>query len=73
MPHGGNLQLDFSNDDDNHHIAMLPSDGDRQVLHLPPKTGGTVRLHLSNPGMLVRMPGCEPRWARDAGLDHRRG
>jgi PQQ system protein len=51
MPHGGDLQLDFSNDDDNHHIAMLPSDGDRQVLHLPPKTGGTVRLHLSNPGM----------------------
>ena len=51
MPKAGELDLDFSNDDQNFHIAFMPSDGDRQVLQLPAKTGGRVRVHLGQPGL----------------------
>jgi PQQ system protein len=51
MPQAGELELQFSNDDQHFHIAFMPSDGDRQVLQLPTKTGGQVRLRLDQPGL----------------------
>jgi PQQ system protein len=51
MPRAGELDLDFSNDDHNFHVAFMPSDGDRQVLQLPTKTGGRVRVSLGQPGL----------------------
>ena len=51
MPKAGELDLEFSNDDQNFHIAFMPSDGDRQVLQLPMKTAGRVRVHLGQPGL----------------------
>jgi PQQ system protein len=51
MPHAGRLALDFSNDDETHHIALMPSDGERQVLDLPIHTRGRVEVYLSQPGL----------------------
>jgi PQQ system protein len=51
MPRGGRLELEFSNDDQAHHIAFMPSDGERQVLDLPVHTAGRVAVHLSQPGL----------------------
>jgi PQQ system protein len=51
MPHGGELELEFSNDDVVTHAAFMPSDGERQVLLLPVKKAGTVRVHLDQPGL----------------------
>ena len=51
MPQGGTLQLDIDNQDDAHHMAFMPSDGERQLLDLPPKTRGRAVVHLSQPGL----------------------
>lgn len=51
MPAAGELELEFSNDDQHFHIAFMPSDGDRQVLQLPTKTAGQVRVRLDQPGL----------------------
>ena len=51
MPHAGELELEFTNDDQHFHIAFMPSDGDRQVLQLPTETAGQVRLRLDQPGL----------------------
>ena len=51
MQRGGELELDFSNDDQALHIAFMPSDGERQVLLLPMKSGGRVRVRLAQPGL----------------------
>lgn len=51
MPHGGRLQVDFSNDDVDHHMAYMPSDGGREVLDLPSHTRGQVEIALSQPGL----------------------
>jgi PQQ system protein len=51
MPRAGELELNFSNDDQNLHIAFMPSDGDRQALMLPMKSGGRVRVRLGQPGL----------------------
>ena len=51
MPRGGTLQLDISNDDDAHHMAYMPSNGERQLLDLPPRTRGRVLVQLSQPGL----------------------
>jgi PQQ system protein len=51
MPRGGTLELDIDNDDGAHHMAYMPSDGERQILDLPPKTRGRVTIHLSQPGL----------------------
>ncbi len=51
MPQAGELELDFSNDDQNLHIAFMPSDGDRQALTLPMKSSGRVRVRLGQPGL----------------------
>jgi PQQ system protein len=51
MPHSGELELDISNEDQNFHIAFLPSDGERQVMELPVHTRGRARVRLDEPGL----------------------
>lgn len=51
MERGGELELEFSNDDAVTHAAFVPSDGDRQVLMLPVKQAGKVRVTLNQPGL----------------------
>ena len=51
MERGGELELEFSNDDVVTHAAFVPSDGDRQVLMLPVKQAGRVRVTLNQPGL----------------------
>ncbi len=51
MERGGDLELEFSNDDVVTHAAFVPSDGDRQVLMLPVGQGGRVRVTLNQPGL----------------------
>jgi PQQ system protein len=51
MPHAGDLELEFQNDDHNFHMAFLPSTGARQVLELPVHQGGRARIHLDQPGL----------------------
>ncbi len=52
MPRGGELELDFYNEDPfSHHAAYLPSVGDRQMLMLPIETRGRARLRLDQPGL----------------------
>ena len=50
MPRGGDLELDFSNDDQVDHAAFLPSNGGRQVLAIPIRQRGRARLRLDQPG-----------------------
>lgn len=50
MPHAGELELDFANEDQAVHMAYLPSNGSRQVLHLPIYGRGTARIRLDQPG-----------------------
>jgi PQQ system protein len=51
MPRGGELELEFQNEDQNFHIALLPSNTERQVLELPMHTGGVARIRLDEPGL----------------------
>ena len=51
MHHGGDLVLQFSNEDQAHHMAFVPNDGERVVVDLPSHTRGEVRVHLSQPGL----------------------
>ncbi len=52
MPRGGELELDFYNEDPySHHAAFLPSVGDRQMLMLPIQTRGRARIRLDQPGL----------------------
>ena len=51
MKRAGTLELDFSNEDQAHHMAFLPSDGERVVLDLPIQTRGRARVQLSQPGL----------------------
>jgi PQQ system protein len=50
MPRGGDIEIDFSNDDRQLHMAYLPSNGDRQVLDIPINERGRARLRLDQPG-----------------------
>ncbi|PZG02978.1 MSMEG_3727 family PQQ-associated protein [Micromonospora deserti] len=50
MPHGGDLELEVTNDDQNTHAALFPSNGDRQWLWLPINSRGTATLNLDGPG-----------------------
>ena len=51
MPHPGELQIDFLNDDDiSTHAAIVPSDGDKQYLALPIHTKGRAKIRLAAPG-----------------------
>ena len=51
MNHGGDLDLEFQNEDHNFHMAFLPSVGARQVVELPMHQGGHARIHLDQPGL----------------------
>ena len=50
LPHGGALELELVNDDQNTHCALLPSNGDNRFLWLPNNSKGTARLELDGPG-----------------------
>jgi PQQ system protein len=50
MPHGGDLELEIFNDDQNTHCALLPSNGDSQFLWLQNNSRGTATLNLDGPG-----------------------
>jgi PQQ system protein len=50
MPHGGELELELINDDDNTHCALLPSNGDRQFIWLVNHSRGKATLNLDGPG-----------------------
>ena len=50
MPQGGVLELDVSNEDQNHHMVYMPDNGERQVLDLPAHTRGVIRVQLDAPG-----------------------
>ena len=51
MERPGKLELDFTNDDNVHHMAFLPTEGDRQVLDLPVHTRGRAKLDFPHPGL----------------------
>ena len=50
LPHGGDLDLEFVNDDQNTHCALVPSNGDSQWMWLPNYTRGTMHVTLDGPG-----------------------
>ena len=50
LPHGGDLDLEIINDDENTHCALLPSNGDNQFIWLPNNSRGTATLNLDGPG-----------------------
>lgn len=50
MPRGGELEVDFSNEDRFFHAAFLPSNGGRQLVNLPTHERGRARLRLDGPG-----------------------
>ncbi len=50
LPHGGDLELELINDDNNSHCAVLPSNGDLQFIWLENYAKGTASLNLDGPG-----------------------
>jgi PQQ system protein len=50
MPHGGELELELVNDDQNTHCALLPSNGDNRFVWLPNSSRGRATLELDGPG-----------------------
>jgi PQQ system protein len=50
MPHGGDIDLEIVNDDENTHCALFPSNGDNQFIWLPNSSRGTATLNLDGPG-----------------------
>jgi len=50
MPRGGELEIDFANEDRQFHMAFLPSNGGRQLLSLPVHERGRARVRLDAPG-----------------------
>jgi PQQ system protein len=50
MPHAGELEIEFINDDTNTHNATVPSNGDFQWLWLPNFSRGKVNVTLDGPG-----------------------
>lgn len=50
MPHGGDLELELTNDDLNTHCALLPSNGDSQFIWLVNSSQGKANLNLDGPG-----------------------
>lgn len=52
MPRGGELELDFYNEDPySYHAAFLPNAGNRQALFLPVHSHGRARIRLDQPGL----------------------
>ena len=50
LPHAGEVEIEFLNDDTNTHCAVLPSNGDYQFLWLVNQARGTATLQLDGPG-----------------------
>ncbi|MHA6783421.1 MSMEG_3727 family PQQ-associated protein [Pseudonocardia saturnea] len=50
LPHGGDLELTFYNDDKNTHCAVLPNNGDPKIIWLVNHAKGTASLNLDGPG-----------------------
>ena len=50
MPHGGDIDLEIVNDDENTHCALFPSNGDNQFMWLVNHSRGTASLNLDGPG-----------------------
>lgn len=51
MPHPGDLEVEFFNDDGmSVHAAIMPSNGDKQYLPLPIHTKGRAKIRLDAPG-----------------------
>jgi PQQ system protein len=50
MPHGGDLDIEIVNDDENTHCALFPSNGDNQFIWLPNNSHGTATVNLDGPG-----------------------
>jgi PQQ system protein len=51
LPRPGTVEIEVANEDAGAHIAYFPHDADDQVLVLPARTAGRVRLTLDAPGM----------------------
>jgi PQQ system protein len=51
MPRSGELELEFQNPDHAAHGAMLHTNGELEVLWLPPRTAGRARVRLDEPGL----------------------
>jgi PQQ system protein len=50
LPHAGEVELEFFNDDKNTHCAVLPSNGDYKFIWLVNQSRGTANLTLDGPG-----------------------
>jgi len=50
LPHGGDIDLEIFNDDQNTHCALFPSNGDRQFIWLVNHSRGRASLNLDGPG-----------------------
>ena len=50
MPHGGDLELEIINDDNNSHCAVLPNNGDAKFIWLVNFSKGRATLNLDGPG-----------------------
>jgi PQQ system protein len=50
LPHGGEVEIEFTNDDKNTHCAVLPCNGDYKFIWLVNSSRGTATLELDGPG-----------------------
>jgi PQQ system protein len=50
LPHGGEVEIEFTNDDKNTHCAVLPCNGDYKFIWLVNHSRGTANLELDGPG-----------------------
>ena len=74
MPHGGELELEIINDDNNTHCAVLPSNGDSQVHLAGELPEGNGHPQARRPGLLlVRLADRQRRGRRPDRHDRREG
>jgi PQQ system protein len=50
LPHAGEVEIEFFNDDKNTHCAVLPCNGDYKLIWLVNHSRGTANLELDGPG-----------------------
>jgi PQQ system protein len=50
-PRVGEIEIEFQNEDQHFHMALVPSVGDRQLLQLPVRSAGRVRFRLDHAGL----------------------
>jgi PQQ system protein len=50
LPHAGEVEIEFFNDDKNTHCAVLPCNGDYKFIWLVNHSRGTANLTLDGPG-----------------------